>query len=110
MSNILQGLHLTELSNKKLGDYKIAAGADASKADSEGDYKRGDKRFSGMVKATKKQFDNETKPKRESAIMKGIQSEGLGLNDPETYEEMTKPLRRKGTERTQAIAFENKKK
>jgi hypothetical protein len=42
--------------------------------------------------------------------MKGIQSEGLGLNDPETYEEMTKPLRRKGTERTQAIAFENKKK
>ena len=56
---------LDELSNKKLGQYKTAAAADASKADSEGDYKRGDKRFSGIVKATKKQFANDTKTVKE---------------------------------------------
>ena len=61
MSSILKGLQLNELSNKKLGDYKIAAGADASKADSEGDYKRGNKRMSGIIKATKKEFANDTK-------------------------------------------------
>jgi len=52
---------LTELSTGKLAQYKTAAAADASKADKEGDFKRGDKRFSGIVKATKKQFANDTK-------------------------------------------------
>lgn len=52
---------LNELSNEKLAKYKTAAAADAKKADSEGDYKRGDKRFSGIVKATKKQFANDEK-------------------------------------------------
>jgi len=52
---------LTELSTDKLAKYKTAAAADASKADKEGDFKRGDKRFSGIVKATKKQFANDTK-------------------------------------------------
>jgi hypothetical protein len=52
---------LTELSTDKLAQYKTAAAADASKADKEGDFKRGDKRFSGIVKATKKQFANDTK-------------------------------------------------
>jgi hypothetical protein len=47
---------IDELSTELLGKYKKAAGADASKADAEGNYKRGDKRFSGIVKATKKQF------------------------------------------------------
>ena len=61
MSNILKGLQLNELSNEKLGQYKKAAGADAKKADSEGNYKRGDKRFSGIVRATKKQFANDAK-------------------------------------------------
>ena len=56
---------LNELSNDTLGQYKTAAGADAKKADSEGDYKRGDKRFSGIVKATKKQFDNDAKKVKE---------------------------------------------
>ena len=56
-------LSLYELSTDKLGKYKTAAAADASKADKEGDFKRGNKRFSGIVKATKKQFDNETKEK-----------------------------------------------
>jgi hypothetical protein len=52
---------LNELSNDTLASYKKKAGADAKKADSEGDYKRGDKRFSGIVKATKKQFANDEK-------------------------------------------------
>ena len=52
---------IDELSNELLGRYKKAAGEDASKADKSGDYKKGDKRFSGIVKATKKQFDNDMK-------------------------------------------------
>lgn len=60
---------LDELSNEKLAQYKTAAALDAGKADKEGDYKRGDKRFSGIVKATKKQFANDTK---KSGISQGI--------------------------------------
>ena len=60
---------LDELSNEKLAQYKTAAALDAGKADKEGDYKRGDKRFSGIVKATKKQFANDTK---KSGIGQGI--------------------------------------
>ena len=56
---------LNELSNKKLGKYKTAAGKDASKADSEGDYKRGDKRYKGITTATKKEFANDTKTVKE---------------------------------------------
>jgi hypothetical protein len=52
---------VAELSSELLGRYKKAAGADAKKADAESDYARGDKRFSGIVKATKKQFDNDAK-------------------------------------------------
>ena len=52
---------LDELSNDMLGRYKKAAGEDASKADKAGDYAKGNKRFSGIVKATKKQFDNDMK-------------------------------------------------
>jgi len=71
MSNILKGLQLNELSNEKLGQYKKAAGADASTADSEGDYKRGDKRMSGIIKATKKQFANDEKQLKEFAPVGG---------------------------------------
>ena len=60
---------LDEISNEKLAQYKTAAALDAGKADKEGDYKRGDKRFSGIVKATKKQFANDTK---KSGISQGI--------------------------------------
>jgi hypothetical protein len=52
---------LTELSTEKLAQYKTAAAADAKKADSEGNFKRGDKRFSGIVKATKKQFAHDSR-------------------------------------------------
>ena len=60
---------LDEISNEKLSQYKTAAALDAGKADKEGDYKRGDRRFSGIVKATKKQFANDTK---KSGISQGI--------------------------------------
>lgn len=53
--------NLKELSNDTLGRYKKVAAADASAADKAGDYKHADKRFSGIVKATKKQFANDEK-------------------------------------------------
>jgi hypothetical protein len=56
---------LNELSNEKLGQYKTKAAADAGKRDLAGDYKKADKRFSGIVKATKKQFANDTKTVKE---------------------------------------------
>jgi hypothetical protein len=52
---------IDELSTELLGKYKKKAGADATAADKAGDYKRGDKRFSGIIKATKKQFANDEK-------------------------------------------------
>lgn len=61
MSNIFTGILLNELSTDKLAKYKTAASADATKSDQEGDFKRGDKRFSGIVKATNKQFANDAK-------------------------------------------------
>lgn len=61
MSSILKGLQLNELSPQTLASYKKKAGADATAADKRGDYKRGDKRMSGIIKATKKEFDNDIK-------------------------------------------------
>ena len=52
---------LSELSTELLARYKKAAAADAKKADAEGDYERGNKRFKGINKATVKQFDNDAK-------------------------------------------------
>lgn len=52
---------VTELSNELLGRYKKAAGASASAADAKGDMATGNKRFSGIMKATKKQFNNDMK-------------------------------------------------
>ena len=52
---------LSELSTEKLAQYKKAAGADAKKADADGNYSRGDKRFKGINRATNKQFDNDLK-------------------------------------------------
>jgi hypothetical protein len=68
---------LKEISNDALSKYKTAAAADAGKADIEGDYKRADKRFSGIVKATKKQFANDTKTVKED--INSIYSEAKSL-------------------------------
>lgn len=65
------GDRVDEVSTEVLSKYKAAAGKDASAADKKGDYKTADKRFNGIVKATKKQFDNDAKkPTTESAIDK----------------------------------------
>jgi hypothetical protein len=81
---------LDELSNKKLGKYKTAAASDAGKADSEGDYKRGDKRFSGIVKATNKQFAND---KKKSNISQGMDEADEKQADPfkSTYPRVKNP-------------------
>lgn len=50
---------LNELSNDTLGSYKKKAGVEASAADKVGDTKKADKRFSGIIKATKKEFVND---------------------------------------------------
>jgi hypothetical protein len=52
---------LSELSNAVLARYKTKAGEQASAADKAGDFKKGNKRFSGIMKATNKQFDNDAK-------------------------------------------------
>ena len=52
---------VNELSNELLGSYKKKAGEQASDADKAGDFKKGNKRFSGIVRATKKQFANDVK-------------------------------------------------
>jgi nicotinic acid mononucleotide adenylyltransferase len=64
LKNMQEGVaegNLKELSTDKLAQYKKAAGADAKKADTDGNYARGDKRFKGINKATNKQFDNDLK-------------------------------------------------
>ncbi|ATV46324.1 hypothetical protein [Lake Baikal phage Baikal-20-5m-C28] len=52
---------LDEISNATLTSYKQKAGEQASAADKVGDFKKGNKRFSGIIKATKKQFANDLK-------------------------------------------------
>jgi hypothetical protein len=76
-------VQLDELSNEKLGDYKKKAGADASAADKAGDIKKGNKRFSGIMKATRKQFDNDAKQKTEelSPAQKAIDKNKNGKID-----------------------------
>jgi GNAT superfamily N-acetyltransferase len=81
---------LDEISNEKLAQYKTAAAADAKKADSEGDYKRGDKRFSGIVKATKKQFANDEKNVEETklATMRKYYAGDKNAKDPTKLSQM----------------------
>ena len=62
---------LSELSTEKLAQYKKASYVDARKADAEGDYKRGDKRFKGINKATIKQFDNDLKKHNQQGVAEG---------------------------------------
>jgi hypothetical protein len=52
---------VNELSSDLLGRYKKKAGEQASAADKAGNYAKGNKRFSGIMKATKKQFANDMK-------------------------------------------------
>jgi hypothetical protein len=73
---------ISELSSEKLGQYKKAAGAQASAADKAGDTKKADKRFSGIVKATKKQFANDEKGVNEFSMSGGDDEEDPFDNYP----------------------------
>jgi len=60
-NEVMENQELLELSNELLTKYKTSA-ADASRAaDAMGDIKTSNKRFSGVVKATNKQFANDAK-------------------------------------------------
>jgi len=61
-------VELDELSNEFLHRYKEKAADDARAADAKGDFKRGDKRFSGIINATKKQFANRKIPKMNEEV------------------------------------------
>jgi hypothetical protein len=52
---------LDELSSDLLGRYKTGASKQASELDKAGNIKKADSRFRGIVKATKKQFNNDLK-------------------------------------------------
>jgi hypothetical protein len=71
---------LNELSTEKLAQYKKAAGADAKKADADGNYSRGDKRFRGINQATNKQFDNDLKKHGQQGVAERVR-------DPEDWDE-----------------------
>lgn len=60
-SEIMEDQELLELSNQLLTKYKSAAANASRAADAMGDIKTGNKRFSGVVKATNKQFANDAK-------------------------------------------------
>ena len=80
---------VAELSSELLGRYKKAAGADARRADAEGDYERGNKRFKGINRATNKQFDNDLKKHNQQDVSenywdrlqreKALESAGVGI-------------------------------
>ena len=81
---------IDELSNDMLGRYKTAAGADASKADKAGDYNKGNKRFGGIVKATKKQFANDMK--KEEVVQEGRPSQRHPLEGHEYHKKTNAEL------------------
>lgn len=58
VNELFNGVKLVELSTDLLARYKKASSAASSAADAAGDYETGNKRYSGIIKATKKQFQN----------------------------------------------------
>ena len=70
-----------ELSSDLLGRYKTGASKQASELDKAGNIKKADSRFRGIVKATKKQFDNDLKkeassPAQQAAIAIAMKKDG----------------------------------
>ena len=74
---------IQELSSDLLGRYKKKAGEQASAADKAGDYDKGNKRFSGIMKATKKQFANDMK--KEEVVQEGRPSQRHPLEGHEYH-------------------------
>jgi hypothetical protein len=84
---------LDELSNNTLASYKKKAGADATQADKRGDYARGNKRMSGIVKATKKEFDNDAKGVTEAGNKPIDRQFPLGTGDTRTPRDIKSQMR-----------------
>ena len=74
---------LSELSNEVLARYKAKAGEQASAADKANDFKKGNKRFSGIMKATRKQFDNDVR-KEERVVSGGYRDKTGKMHPPVT--------------------------
>jgi hypothetical protein len=87
---------LSELSNELLGRYKKASGISARDLDKAGKYKQADKRFHGIVQATKKELDNDMKKyQKDEDIM---QTAGTDSTSPihEDVEDMLASMKRAG--------------
>jgi hypothetical protein len=77
---------VNELSNNTLGSYKKKAGEQASAADKAGDTKKADKRFSGIIKATKKQFVNDLRKESYYAEVIDALTEAMTAIDKGEYD------------------------
>ena len=82
---------VNELSNDTLASYKKKAGAEASAADKAGDTKKADKRFSGIIKATKKEFVNDLK--KEDVYTSEYKVKKFVGGDGKTHERKIRPKR-----------------
>lgn len=69
---VMENKQLDEVSDKLLARYKGAASKQSAAADKEGDIKKGDKRFRGIVKATNKQFAHSMKDMTKEGSMGGV--------------------------------------
>lgn len=66
-------LQLSELTSNLLARYKTGAAASAKAADAAGNYKKGDRRFKGILNATKKQFGNDLKKHNQTVTKEEIE-------------------------------------
>jgi hypothetical protein len=82
-----ESTQLDELSPQTLANYKKKAGADATASDKRGDYKRGDKRMSGIMKATRKEFDNDSK-----GVAEGYQDDSKEREENLRYSRSRNPV------------------
>ena len=105
MKNAVSESKVNELSPQTLAGYKKKAGSDATAADKAGDFKRGDKRMSGIVKATKKEFDNDSK-----GVTEAVEEEpgpqhriAVKVTDPNTYDDIQKIVRVDASSKQDAI-------
>ena len=69
--NLHEMFNISELSPNTLSSYKKKAGAQASTADKIGDTAKADKRVSGIVTATKKEFNNDANGVKEASTING---------------------------------------
>jgi hypothetical protein len=57
-------MRIDEISSALLAKYKKEAGKAASEADKRGEFEKGHKRFKGIVRATKKEFEKDAEKRK----------------------------------------------